>query len=96
MNYKDFKTGDKIKLVKLPEGDEHYYEKYNFKIGDIAYFGYITSNSYYYIMDKEGNKIGGSMLGLNDEWMLWNNEYNCKYNCDPCRDKCEFWEEPLK
>jgi hypothetical protein len=94
MGYKDFKKGDRIKLVNLPKGDESYYEKYNIKVGDTAYFGFLTSeHKYYYITDKEGNKIGGNMLGLENEWILWNNDYNCKHECNPCKEKCEFFEE---
>ena len=93
MSYKDFKKGDRIKLVKLPERDEHYYEKYNIEIGDIRYFGYIISNIYYHIMDKEGNEIGGSIVGREDEWVLCNNDYGCKNACSPCVEKCAFFEE---
>ena len=91
MGYKDFKHGNRIKLVNVE--DDHYYLLYNVKKGDVCLFDVWNNHErgYYYITDLEGKRIS-NMLGSKDEWELFNNLFGCKNSCEPCVEKCPFWE----
>lgn len=97
MSYKNLKDGDRIKLVRID--DHKYYGDYKsqIQIGSIGYYAKMgAGEEYYFILNERGefysSSFGGNLMGRLDEWVLFKNEYGCKHNCDPCLEKCEFWE----